>query len=348
MPDPDFKAIADDVTIDLIEDAAERLNGLAVRTPLLESAQLNEAMGMRLLFKPECLQRTGSFKFRGAYTKLSRIAPDKRRCGVVAYSSGNHAQGVAAAAQLLGMHATMVMPSDAPRIKIENTRGYGADVVLYERHTEDRRAIAEEIADRNGSIIVPPFDDIDIISGQGTVGLEISRQADDANISVDAVFCPVGGGGLLSGIATAIAAKLPMTRIWCAEPAGYDDVIRSLAAGKRIAIAPGAASICDAIVTPHPGSITFAIMKRLVSGGFSVSDHEVMNAVAVLFDRLKLVVEPGGAAAFAALVQQRERFAGRTAIVVLSGGNVDRREFAGYLNKADSLERVLPVPSQES
>ncbi|MDA4847785.1 threonine ammonia-lyase [Hoeflea poritis] len=337
----------ENVTIDLIEDAAERLTGLAVRTPLLESAQLNEALGMRLFFKPECLQRTGSFKFRGAYTKLSRIAPDKRKCGVVAYSSGNHAQGVAAAAQQLGMHATIVMPSDAPRIKIDNTRGYGADIVLYERHSEDRQAIAEEIAGRNGSIIVPPFDDIDIISGQGTVGLEIARQADYANIGVDEVLCPVGGGGLLSGVATALKSKLPMTRIWCAEPAGYDDVVRSLAAGSRIAIEPGAASICDAIVTPQPGSITFEIMKRLVSGGFAVSDHAVMNAVAALFDRLKLVVEPGGAAAFAALVQQRERFAGKTIVVVLSGGNVDRAAFSTYLDRADDLEGALTGQTQE-
>ena len=338
MPDPD--PVENAVTLERIEDAAERLNGLAVQTPLLESAQLNDALGMRLLFKPECLQRTGSFKFRGAYTKLSRLAPDQRERGVVAYSSGNHAQGVAAAAGLLGMHATIVMPSDAPRIKIDNTRGYGAEIVLYERHAEDRRAIAEDVADRNGSIIVPPFDDVDIISGQGTVGLEIALQAGDMNIDVDDVLCPVGGGGLLSGIATAMAVKLPKASIWCAEPAGYDDVIRSLAAGRRVSAEVGAASICDAIVTPQPGSITFEIMKGLVSGGFAVSDAEVADALAVLFDRLKLVVEPGGAAGFAALVQQRVRFAGKTVVVVLSGGNVDRQAYAGYLERAGGLDSV--------
>ncbi|WP_136657228.1 threonine/serine dehydratase [Nitratireductor sp. XY-223] len=338
MPNPDHGERT--VTLERIEDAAERLNGLAVQTPLLESAQLNDAFGMRLLFKPECLQRTGSFKFRGAYTKLSRLAPDQCERGVVAYSSGNHAQGVAAAAGLLGMHATIVMPSDAPRIKIDNTRGYGAEIVLYERHAEDRRAIAEEVADRNGSIIVPPFDDIDIISGQGTVGLEIAQQAGDMNFDVDDVLCPVGGGGLLSGIATAMAAKLPKANIWCAEPVGYDDVIRSLAAGRRVSAEVGAASICDAIVTPQPGSITFEIMKRHVSGGFAVSDAEVADALAVLFDRLKLVVEPGGAAGFAALVQQRARFAGRSVVVVLSGGNVDRQAYAGYLARAGGLDTV--------
>ncbi|WP_419913341.1 threonine ammonia-lyase [Hoeflea sp.] len=331
------------VSIGLIEDAAERLNGLAVRTPLLGSSQLNEILGMRLFFKPECLQRTGSFKFRGAYTKLSRIPSEERKRGVVAYSSGNHAQGVASAAQLLGMHATIVMPSDAPRIKIENTRGYGAQIVLYERHVEDRRAIAEEIAEKSGSLVVPPFNDRDIISGQGTVGLEIAQQAGDLDISFDEVLCPVGGGGLLSGLATALAARFPMARMWCAEPVGYDDVIRSLEAGTPVTAEVGAASICDAIVTPRPGNITFEIMQRLVSGGFAVSDDEVVRAIAVLFDRLKLVVEPGGAAAFAALLQQRERFAGKTVVIVLSGGNVDRDDYAGFLERAKSMDSSLPA-----
>lgn len=324
------------VDLDLIEDAAERLNGLIVSTPLLESVQLNEALGMRLLFKPECLQRTGSFKFRGAYTKLSRIPPDQRSRGVVAYSSGNHAQGVAAAARFLGMPATIFMPSDAPRIKIANTRGHGARIVFFERHSDDRRALAEELATSSGAILVPPFDDPDIISGQGTTGLEIARQADYMNVGVDDVICPVGGGGLLSGIATAIKARMSPTRVWCAEPEGYDDVLQSLSAGRRISIETGKPTLCDAIATPRPGVMTFDIINRLVSGGFAVSDRQVMNAIAVLFDRLKLVVEPGGSAAFAAVVKERERFQGKTVVVILSGGNVDRDQFAKILGQADA------------
>ncbi|MCY6380642.1 threonine ammonia-lyase [Hoeflea prorocentri] len=323
------------VDLRLIEDAAERLNGLIVRTPLLESAQLNEVLGMRLLFKPECLQRTGSFKFRGAYTKLSRISPDRRKKGVVAYSSGNHAQGVAAAARFLGMEATILMPSDAPRIKIDSTRSYGARVVFFERHRDDRRALAEELVASSGATLVPPFDDPDIISGQGTAGLEITRQADYMNIGVDDVICPVGGGGLLSGIATAVKARMPLAKIWCAEPEGYDDVVQSISAGQRISVETGKPTLCDSIATPQPGEITFEIIKRLVSGGFVVSDRDVTNAVGALFDRLKLVVEPGGSAAFAAVVKERERFQNRTVVVVLSGGNVDRDQFATILIEAD-------------
>ncbi|MEX3009148.1 threonine/serine dehydratase [Hoeflea sp. TYP-13] len=329
------------VTVELIEDAAERLHGLAVRTPLLESTQLNEALGMRILFKPECLQRTGSFKFRGAYTKLSRLPMERRHAGVVAYSSGNHAQGVAAAAGLLGIPATILMPSDAPTIKIENTRDYGAEVVFFERNKDDRQALAERMASERGASIVAPFDDVDVISGQGTVGLEITRQADYMNISVDDILCPVGGGGLLSGLSTAVKAHMPLTRIWCAEPEGYDDVIQSLAADQLVSVTVGAPTICDAIVTPQPGWITFDIIKRFVSGGFSVSDREVMDAMAVLFDRMKLVAEPGGCAALAALLQQRRQFAGRTVVVVVSGGNVDRADFSRILSEASALENVL-------
>lgn len=325
------------VTADLVEDAAERLHGLAVRTPLLESMQLNEALGLRVLFKPECLQRTGSFKFRGAYTKLSRLAMDKRAAGIVAYSSGNHAQGVAAAAHLLGIRATILMPRDAPTIKIENTRDLGAEVVFFERNSDDRQALAEEKANETGAAIVPPFDDIDVISGQGTVGLEIAKQADYMNVSIDDVLCPVGGGGLLSGLCVAMSEHSPLARIWCAEPENYDDVIQSLAAGRRVSVPLGKPSICDAIVTPQPGRITFDIIKQKVSGGFSVTDREVMNAMAVLFERMKLVAEPGGSVAFAALLKQRQRFAGKTVVVIVSGGNVGRAEYSRILANADPV-----------
>lgn len=324
----------ENVGIELIEDAARRLDGLAVRTPLLESPQINETLGLRVLFKAECLQRTGSFKFRGAYTKLSRLSAEVRQNGVVAYSSGNHAQGVSAAAQILGIHATNIMPSDAPRIKIDNTRGYGADVIHYERPSQDRRAIAEEFSRQTGAIIVPPFNDVDVISGQGTTGLEIDEQLRALGIVADAVFCPVGGGGLLSGLATAIKARRPQLEVWCAEPAGYDDVTRSIISGQRETADTDVRTICDAIVTPQPGVITFEIIRKLVQGGLVVSDAEVKNTIALLFDRLKLVVEPGGSVAFAALLKNRARWSGKTVVVVLSGGNVDRADFASYLGEA--------------
>ncbi|MDF1779632.1 MAG: threonine/serine dehydratase [Rhizobiaceae bacterium] len=323
------------INIDLIEDAAHRLDGLAVKTPLLESWQINDALGLRCLFKAECLQRTGSFKFRGAYTKLSRFAEDARKNGVVAYSSGNHAQGVAAAAGLLGAKATIIMPSDAPQIKIDNTRGYGAQIVLYERNSEDRAAIAQRLVEESGSVLVPPFDDIDVISGQGTIGLEIAQQTAQMGIEVDAIFCPVGGGGLLSGLALGLAATLPDAKIWCGEPQGYDDVIRSIVSDKREMADVTVRTICDSIVTPQPGIITIEIIRRLVAGGFAVSDREVKDGMIQLFERMKLVVEPGGSVGFAAARQQSAQFAGKTIVVVLSGGNVDRDLFGRILLQSD-------------
>lgn len=328
------------VAVDRVEDAAERLQGLVVRTPLLESEQLNDALGMRVLFKAECLQRTGSFKFRGAYTKLSRLPVDRRAAGVVAYSSGNHAQGVAAAARLLNIPTTIFMPEDAPAIKIDNTRDLGADVVFFDRNKDDRQALAEQRAAETGATVVPPFDDVDIISGQGTVGLEAAQQADYMNISIDDLLCPAGGGGLMSGICVAVKSRSPLTRLWFAEPESYDDMHLSFAAGHAVAITPGKPTLCDAIATPRPGDITFGIIKDIATGGFVVSDHEIIDAMAVLFDRMKLVVEPGGSAAFAALLQQRERFSGKTVVVILSGGNVDRGVYTDALSKARPLPQI--------
>jgi threonine dehydratase len=307
--------------------AAARLAGRAVVTPLLESSLLNERLGARLLVKAESLQRTGSFKFRGALNALLQLAPEQRRAGVVAYSSGNHAQGVAAAAQLLGIPAAIVMPADAPAIKIANTRGYGAEVVLYDRYRESREAIGNRLAAERGASLIPPYDDARVIAGQGTVGLEIAAQAEALRARLDAVIVPVSGGGLIAGCALALAAASPATKVYAAEPEGLDDLRRSLAAGKRVANEGAARSICDALLAPMPGEITFPIHRRLLAGGFAVSDEEVLAAMAAAFAELKLVIEPGGAAALAAALAGKLDIAGKTLAIVASGGNVDRETF---------------------
>jgi threonine dehydratase len=319
------------VTIADVRGAAERLRGKAVRTPLLHVPALDEELGFRLLIKAEPLQRTGSFKFRGAFNTLAQLTPDLRAKGVVAFSSGNHAQGVAAAAQLLGIRSTIVMPSDAPAIKIANTRGYGAEVVLYDRDREDREAIAQKIAGDTGATTVKPFDDRRVIAGQGTAGLEIAEQAAEAGFTLDALIVNCSGGGLVSGCAVAMASASPQTKVYSAEPAAYDDMARSLASGSRQQNAPTARSFCDALLSPMPGEITFPIAKRLLAGGLSVDDAAVAKAMAFAFERFKLVIEPGGAVALACALTQRERFKGQTVAVVASGGNVDRDTFAKAL-----------------
>lgn len=304
-----------------LEAAAERIAGQAVRTPLLESAALNRRVGGRVLVKAEMLQRTGSFKFRGAYNKISQIPADMRRHGIIAFSSGNHAQGVAAAAHLLGAPATIVMPSDAPTVKREGTASWGATIVTYDRRDHDKReTIARDILDRQGGTLIPPFDDPDIIAGQGTVGLELVEQA---NAEPDAVIVPAGGGGLTAGVATAVAGKLPGTPVYTAEPAGFDDHARSFVSGDREHIADGAESFCDALLAPRPGILTFAINKKLCRGGLVVTDTEVAHAMAVAFRDLKVVVEPGGAVALAAVLTGKIAAEGKTIAVVCSGGNVD-------------------------
>lgn len=317
-----------------IEAAADRLTGKAVITPLLESRALNERLGGRVLIKPETLQYTGSFKFRGAYNKLSQLTEEQRKGGVVAYSSGNHAQGVAAAARLLGIPAAIVMPSNAPAIKLANTRGYGAEVVPYERSVEDRKAIAEALAAERGAVLAPPYDDPDIIAGQGTCGLEIFRQAREMGATPDLLLVCCGGGGLTAGISTAAAALAPETEVYTVEPAGWDDTARSLAAGKRLANEDPPASFCDALLAPTPGALTFDINRRLVTAGVSVSDQEVAEAMRYAFSTLKLVVEPGGAVTLAALLAGRIALEGRCAAIVLSGGNVDPALMAGVLSEA--------------
>jgi threonine dehydratase len=319
------------VTLDDVQAAAARLNGKAVRTPLLGSPALDAELGFRLLIKAEPLQRTGSFKFRGAYNTIAQLAPEARARGVVAFSSGNHAQGVAAAAQLLGTRSTIVMPSDAPAIKIANTKSYGATVVLYDRDREDREAIARRIAEDEGATTVKPFDDPRVIAGQGTTALEIAEQAAEAGIGIDAVIVNCSGGGLVTGCAVALAALSPATRVYASEPAEYDDMARSLATGTRQKNAPGSRSFCDALMSPTPGEITFPIAQRLLAGGFSADDAEVAQAMALAFDRFKLVIEPGGAVSLACALKERARFRGQTVVVVASGGNVDRETFAKAL-----------------
>ena len=307
--------------------AATRLAGRVVATPLLESVLLNARLGGRLLVKAETLQRTGSFKFRGALNALLQLAPEQHRAGVVAFSSGNHAQGVAAAAQQLGIPALIVMPADAPAIKVANTRGYGAEVVLYDRYRESREEISNRIAAERGASLLPPYDDARVIAGQGTAGLEIAAQAKALGARLDALVVPVSGGGLIAGCALALAAESPETKVYAAEPAGLDDLRRSLAAGRRLANEPAARSICDALLAPMPGEITFQIHRRLLAGGLAVSDDDVLAAIATAFAELKLVVEPGGAAALAAVLSGKLDIAGKTIAVIASGGNVDREVF---------------------
>jgi threonine dehydratase len=320
-PQPTLPTAAD------IDAAAVRLAGVALRTPLISSPVLDAAVGTRVFLKAETLQRTGSFKFRGAYNKLSSIPPDRRAGGVVAYSSGNHAQGVAAAAQLLGMPAVIVMPSDAPRPKRERTAALGAEVVLYDRDREDRAAIAREIADKRGAVLVPPFDDPMVIAGQGTAGREIVEDLAALGLKPDLVVVGASGGGLIAGIALAIKSRVPDAKFYSAEPEGFDDTARSFKSGKREVNARMSGTICDALMTNTPGAITFEINRRLVGDGISASDAEVGRAVAFAFRELKLVVEPGGAIGLAALLAGKLDVKGKVVVGVLSGGNVDAELF---------------------
>jgi len=311
-----------------IDAAARVIAPFAVRTPLLSPPVLSERVGTRVFLKPEMLQRTGSFKFRGAFNKLSSIPMDKRGGGVVAFSSGNHAQGVAAAAQILNMQATIVMPADAPLSKRERTKAYGAEVVLYDRDREDREAIADGIAAKRGATLVRPYDDPFVIAGQGTVGREIAEDMAALGLVPDIVVAPASGGGLIAGVATAIKARYPQASLIVGEPEGFDDHMRSLRAGKREPHHAEGRTICDALMASIPGEITFAINSKLLSQGITASDTEVGAAVAFAFRELKLVVEPGGAVGLAALLAGRIDTSGKNVVLVLSGGNVDSDMFA--------------------
>lgn len=316
------------MNIDMIRAAAGRLAGVARRTPLLSSPFLDALAGRRVWVKPECLQHTGSFKFRGAWSAVSALPEDARARGVIAYSSGNHAQGVALAAARHGAAAVIVMPADAPAMKIENTRALGAEVVLYDRAGgEDREAIGEQIAAARGLTLIRPYDEPQVIAGQGTTGLEIAEDAKALGIEPADVIVCCGGGGFASGIALALEAEAPGLRVRPAEPAGFDDMARSLSTGEIRRNASLSGSLCDAIVTPEPGQITFPILQRLAGPGLVVSDAEAMQAVALAFAHLKLVAEPGGAVALAAALFRKDEIDGEDVIVTISGGNVDAEVF---------------------
>jgi threonine dehydratase len=294
-----------------------------VRTPLIEHPALNERTGARILLKAETLQRVGSFKFRGAYNAISRLDHDRFPGGVVACSSGNHAQGVAAAATLCGLKSLIVMPKDAPALKTARTRAIGADIVTYDRNTEDRDAIALSLCAERKAAFIPPFDHPDVIAGQGTVGLEIMQQAEAAGATPDAVLAPCSGGGLITGIALAVEQASPSCDVFSVEPQNFDDLARSLRSGRRERNAQFSGSICDALLAPAPGELTFEIARRTLKGGLAVSDDEVKRAMRFAFEELKLVVEPGGATALAAVLTEKLPVRGRTIACVLSGGNVD-------------------------
>lgn len=312
-----------------IEDAAPRVAQVAFRTPLLRSQALDEAIGVPVWIKPENLQRTGSFKMRGAWNRMSRIPEADRARGVVAFSSGNHAQGVAESAKILGLKATIVMPLDSPKAKIEAARGRGAELRLYDRVNEDREAIAREIAQKSGTTTVKPFDDAWIMAGQGTAGLEAAQDAAAMGVRFGSLICNASGGGLLAGVALAFETLSPQTEVWAAEPEGHDDLIRSLAAGRIVPNAPGIRSIADALMSAEPGALPFAIHQRTVKGGFTASNDQLLDAMSFAFHHLKLVVEPGGANSLAVLLSNRAHFAARgPVLVVLSGGNVDADMFA--------------------
>jgi threonine dehydratase len=307
--------------------ARDRLAGRIVRTPLLESAMLNELAGCRLFVKAEPLQKTGSFKIRGALNKILSIPEEKRKSGVVAFSSGNHGQGVAASARMTGCPAVIVMPKDAPAIKIESCRWWGAEIVLFDRERDDREAIGRKIVAERGMTLVLPFDDPEVMAGQGTAGLEIAEQLEEAGAKPDALFVNCSGGGLASGVLTGVKAAFPGVQGYTVEPAGFDKMARSLATGEPQANERLTGSIMDALMARLPGKLTFAALRELGAKGLSASDDEALVAMAAAFRTLKLVVEPGGAAALAAVLAKKVDLSGRTAVVVCSGGNVDPAMF---------------------
>ena len=313
-----------------VKDAARQIAGRAVRTPLIESPALNERLGGRVLLKAENLQHAGAFKFRGAFNRISRLTADELKRGVVAYSSGNHAQAVASAARMMGTSAVIVMPADSPKVKVEGVIAFGGEVRMYDRYRESREAIGEEIARTRGSVLVRPFDDPFVIEGQGTVGLEMVEQAEGLGARIDQLLCGASGGGLIAGVNLSMAALSPDTPVIGVEPQDYDDTRRSLAAGERLTHPPAPGTICDALMTDRPGELTFPINRRLKEV-VTVSDVEVAEAVRFAFRTLKLVVEPGGAVSLAALLAGKAEARDRTTALVLSGGNVDPALFSAII-----------------
>jgi threonine dehydratase len=320
-------------TVTDVQAAARRLDGITVRTPLLENDRVNARLGGRLLVKAECLQRTGSFKIRGAYNFLACMSEAERKKGVVGWSSGNHAQGLAEAARLMGVRATIVMPADAPALKVANTRASGAEIVLYDRVKESREAIGLDIAEKTGATVVPPYDHPWILTGQGTAGLELAEQAKALGVTLDAVAAPCSGGGLATGVALGVQGIRPSTTVHASEPAGFDDMARSLAAGRKQRNDKLSGSICDALLAPEPGDVTFPLAQQVLGPGLVVTDDEVLDAMEIAFREFKLVVEPGGAVALAAALTGKLPVKGRAVAVVCSGGNVDHQTFRRALER---------------
>ena len=318
-------------TITDVRAAARRLDGVAVRTPLIESPALNARAGGRVLLKAETLQVAGAFKFRGAYNRISRLNADEIAGGVVAYSSGNHAQAVSSAAAMVGARALIVMPADSPQVKIDGVKALGGQVRTYDRYAESREDIAAGIARERGAVLVPPFDDPFVIAGQGTAGLEMIENARAQGVTIDQLLCGASGGGLMAGINLAFEAESPDTVVWAVEPAAYDDTARSLAAGKRVTHPPAPGTICDALMTPMPGELTFPINQRRLTGALGVTDAEAAEAVRYAWSTLKLVVEPGGAVSLAAILAGKVETKDRVTAVVLSGGNIDAALFSAII-----------------
>lgn len=312
--------------------ASAQIAGKVVVTPLLKCEDLSEKLDADIYVKAECLQRVGAFKFRGAYNRLSRLSDDEKKRGVVAYSSGNHAQGVAASAQILGIKAVIVMPEDSPKMKLQNTKNYGAEVITYDRATESREEIADKISEERGCIVVPSFEDFYIISGQGTAALEAVNQAKEKGVVFDLFMTPIGGGGLISGCSLAVKALSPNTEIYGVEPDGFNDVQRSIESGNIEHNPKPSGSICDAILTVHPEPMTHEIMSKNLSGVLTVTDEEVLVAMKYAWEKLKLVVEPGACVALAAVLHGKIDVAGKSVCLVLSGGNVDEETFIKALN----------------
>jgi len=321
-------------THDDVQAARTRLAGHIVRTPVLRHPLLDEITGGTILLKPEPLQRTGSFKLRGATNALLKLSDADRRAGVVTHSSGNHGQATACAAASIGAKATVFMPADAPRIKVESTRRWGADVIHYDRVHDDRDALAQDFVSRTGAVLVPPFDHADVIAGQGTLALELAEDAADAGLQLDTLLVNTGGGGLVAGCALALEGVSPSTCIFSVEPADWDDTARSLASGTRVANVPGGSTLCDSLLSKMPGAITFALNQPRLTGGLSVTDAEVLAAIRFAFNHLKLVVEPGGAVCLAALLAGKADARGKVVGAVLSGGNVDPAVFGRALAQA--------------
>ena len=318
-------------THDDVAAAAGRIAGRVVRTPMLRNSLLDELTGGIVLLKAETLQRTGSFKLRGATNAALQLSDAERRAGVVTHSSGNHGQALACAAQSIGAAATIFMPHDAPRVKVDSTRRWGAGIVHYDRDTDDRDALARGYADRTGASLIPPFDHRNVIAGQGTLALELFGDAAALGLPIDALLVCTGGGGLIAGCALAAEGVQPGAQIVAVEPEGLDDTLRSLRSGKREGNPPGGSQLCDALLAKMPGALTFAVNQSRVSGGVAVTDAEVLAAIAFAFTHLKLVVEPGGAVCLAALLAGRFDARGRVVGAVLSGGNVDAAVFARAL-----------------